>query len=66
MATKKEKRAAALAKREAFLEEVRESGLAAQQEAREIEAYRQERISADADLINARYRAILARHGIHE
>ncbi|QAY16277.1 hypothetical protein SEA_ICEWARRIOR_65 [Streptomyces phage IceWarrior] len=65
MATKKQKREAALAKREAFLKKERERGLAAQREGREIEAYRQEKLKSDAEVINARYRAILAQHGIH-
>lgn len=62
MATKKQKRAAALAKREEFLREERESGLRAQA----MDRAQQEIIRKEAESLNDRYRAILARHGIHE
>lgn len=62
MATKKQKREAALAKREEFLREERESGLRAQA----MDRAQQEIIRKEAESLNDRYRAILARHGIHE
>jgi hypothetical protein len=66
VATKKQKRAAALAKREAMLEEIKAEGLAAQEydrRLREIEAARGREWS---DRKNEEYREILQRHGIHE
>lgn len=66
MATKKQKREAALAKREQFMKEERERGLEAlasdrrRREAEEEAA--QERIRG----MMGRYRAILAQHGIHD
>lgn len=66
MATKKEKRAAALAKREEFLAGVRADGLEAQALGRAQEAYERELIRESIQTINDRHREILARHGIHE
>lgn len=59
MATKKEKREAALAKREAFLKEERERGLAAQKRDREEQAEKSRAAAAEANKINARHRQIL-------
>lgn len=66
MATKKQKRAAALAKREAMLAEVRENGLRAQAMDQARQAQHREEIRKDAKALNERYRAILSRHGINE
>ena len=60
MATKKQKREAALAKRQAFEEEQRLSGLEAQQRDREIRAAKSERRQSDAKKLNKRYNRILA------
>jgi hypothetical protein len=65
MATKKQKREAALAKREKFLQETKESGLKAQQAERQHREMQKQAIQATANEINARYAAILAKHGIH-
>jgi len=64
MATKKQKREAALAKREKFLRETRESGLRAQAEDKHNQEIKKQAIAAEAKEINDRYGAILANHGI--
>lgn len=64
MATKKQKRAAALAKREQFMAEVKAEGLEALRLDRERRENLSDSISRKADEINARHAAILARHGI--
>ncbi|AOZ64933.1 hypothetical protein SEA_MAYA_66 [Streptomyces phage Maya] len=66
MATKKQKREAALAKRQKFLEEERERGLAAQKAGHVAEEREREILKAKIDLINDRHRNILAQHGIHD
>lgn len=66
MATKKEKRAAALAKREAMLAEVKAEGLKAQAWDQARQAQHREEIRKDAKALNDRYNAILSRHGINE
>jgi len=66
MATKKQKRAAMQAKREAYMQEVRESGLLAQKAARERLEMQRKAIKTAAEEINERHRAILAKHGMHE
>jgi hypothetical protein len=66
MATKKEKRAAAIAKREAMLAEVKADGLRAQARDQARQAQHREEIRKDAKSLNDRYNAILSRHGIHE
>lgn len=63
MATKKQKREAALAKREKYMKEVKESGLAAQRRAHEIEEAQFESLKEYAGQVNARHREILNRHG---
>lgn len=64
MATKKQKREAALAKREAFLKKERERGLSAQKDGHIAEERERENLKAKIDLINERHRTILAGHGI--
>jgi hypothetical protein len=54
MATKKQKRAAGLAKREEFMAGVRQAGLAAQQADREERKKDRERIAAEARVLNNR------------
>lgn len=66
MATKKEKRAAAAAKRQKMLEEIKTSGLEAQRLDREERRLRDVLIGDQIQGINDRHREILARHGIHE
>jgi hypothetical protein len=61
MATKKQKRAAALAKRTRYLNDMRISGLQAQA----LDQARRDVRDADQTVMD-RYREILARHGIHE
>lgn len=65
MATKKQKREAAQAKREQFLAEVKAEGLAAQKLDRTIQEKEKERAVRQAREINERYRAVLVRAGIH-
>lgn len=61
MATKKQKRAAALAKRETFLEENRRLGLKAQREARELRERRDQEITEHLiELNRERSRAVAA------
>lgn len=60
MATKKQKREEALAKREAFLAEERQHGLDAQKRAREEHEKEIEKVKARVNEINRRHRAILA------
>lgn len=62
MATKKQKREAALARREQFLKDERERGLAAQKAARAEEEEERAASRAMAEEINARHRAILLPH----
>ena len=64
MATKKEKRERSLAKREAFLAEIKASGLRAQAEDRQQQKERSERFAAEARKANQRLETILAMHGI--
>jgi hypothetical protein len=59
MATKKQKREAAQAKREAFLAEVKADGLKAQERDKQHQQAEEERINQIAGDINARHRAIL-------
>lgn len=66
MATKKQKREAAQAKREAFLAEERERGLDAQRASHEADAQERERVRAQAERINHRYKTILAQAGVIE
>lgn len=62
MATKKQKREAALAKRENFLEEVRQQGLEAQEREQEFWKAEENRLQEAAERINRRHRAILQGH----
>lgn len=64
MATKKQKREAALAKREAFEEERRQTGLKAQETDRERRARKSRQNQAEAKKVNDRHNTILAMHGI--
>jgi hypothetical protein len=66
MATKKQKREAALAKREEFLKKEAEAGLEAQKASKIRRAADEQLIREVADSINDRHREILGRHGIHE
>lgn len=66
MATKKQKRAAALAKREEFLKKVKEEGLLAQQSDKAYQDKLVEELKEHAEEINIRHREILSRHGINE
>lgn len=66
MATKKEKRAAAAAKRQKMLDEVRTSGLEAQRLDREARRLWDERVDKEIANLNNRHREILAKHGINE
>ncbi len=59
MATKKQKRAAALAKREKFLENERLAGLKAQEIARQMAVARAKKAAMEANEINDRHRRIL-------
>lgn len=52
MATKKQKRAEGLAKREAYLAEIKESGLAAQEYDRKVQEERRRRLMAIGKEIN--------------
>jgi hypothetical protein len=52
MATRKQKHAAAVARRERFLEKVAQDGLAAQQASREQEAQRNKLFRIDAERVN--------------
>jgi hypothetical protein len=66
MATKKQKREAALARREAFLDEQRRIGLEAQQRDREQREAHARRMKEEAQRMDRRMEAILAAHNIHE
>lgn len=66
MATKKQKRAAALAKREEFMAEVEAEGLKALRLDRERREIHTDLVKRKVDEINARHEAILSRHGIHK
>lgn len=55
MATKKQKRAEAMAKREAFMQEERERGLRAQQEDRRIEKEKIDRIDKKIQEFDSRF-----------
>jgi len=66
MATKKQKRAAAEAKREKFMADLRADGLAAQKASREAEKKRREAAKAEVDQLNRRHRDILRSHGIFD
>lgn len=59
MATKKQKRLAAQAKREAFMAEVEAVGLAALKKSREMEEARREQAAAEAQKVNARVQSIM-------
>jgi hypothetical protein len=65
MATKKQKRAAAQAKREAFLAEVKADGLKALEGSRQRQKKADEIMTQAAKEINEHRRAILHRHGIN-
>lgn len=60
MATKKQKREAALAKRAAFTEETRRTGLEAQKRDREERERREAKIMEEASQINLRHLNIIA------
>jgi hypothetical protein len=62
MATKKQKRAEALAKRERFLEEQKRIGLEAQRQDKERRELREQRAKEEAERMNRRFQAILAAH----
>lgn len=62
MATKKQKREKALAKRAAFLEEHRQHGLEALKRDREEREHQEERMKETARQIDRRYMNILAAH----
>lgn len=62
MATKKQKREAGLAKREAFLAEQKSQGLHAQEMDKQQRAADQNHMKKKAEALNARYNAILAVH----
>lgn len=64
MATKKQKREAAMAKREQFMREQRENGLRAQKQDRHNREMQRQQFAAKGREINARYEAILAKHGM--
>lgn len=66
MATKKQKREAAMAKREQFLKEERERGLEAQQKDREARKRQDEMLNSAIQGLNHRYKAVLERAGILE
>lgn len=66
MATKKQKREVALAKREQFIKEEAERGLAAQRQAREADEKEREKLRQIAREVNARYEAILSRAWLTE
>jgi hypothetical protein len=66
MATKKARRAAALEKRERFLEEERRIGLEAQEADRKRREEKARRNKEEAERLNRRMETILATHGIHE
>lgn len=66
MATKKQKRAAALADREQFLKDEAARGLEAQRRDREAQAERHDQLMMAAEEINDRHRKILSGNGIHE
>lgn len=59
MATKKQKREAALAKREAEMAKIKAEGLAALQHDREYREAQRERIMEEAMIINQRHQEIL-------
>lgn len=61
MATKKQKRAAGLAKREAYLAEVKADGLKALARSKEHEAAVRERAKTEAQKINQHHKEILAK-----
>lgn len=61
MVTKKQKHAAALAKREAYLAKVKADGLAALEADRKRQKERQEEVKAAVEEINDRHRKILER-----
>lgn len=62
MATKKQKREAALAKRAEYMEKIGASGLAAQQVDREERARMDAEFKKFADEMNERHRQVLDRH----
>lgn len=61
MATKKQKHAAAIAKREEFLRQVKEQGLMAQEYGKKREAERQEAAARSAREINEYYKGFIDR-----
>jgi hypothetical protein len=64
MATKKQKREAALAKRAAFEAKWKAQGLAALEKSREDDAAERAMIRAQADRYNKRWRELLHQHGL--
>jgi hypothetical protein len=64
MATKKQKRAAALAKRETFMNEIKTEGLKALELDRARRTVYLDAMKRKVEEINDRHAAILARHGI--
>ena len=66
MATKKQKREAAEAKRAKFEAEMKTSGLAAQNRDRAEQTVKQERMREEIESINQRHREILDRNGVGE
>lgn len=65
MATKKQKREAAEARRAAFMDKVRADGLAAQKADQEYQRKKEERMSAAAQRINQQHRSTLLNNGIN-
>lgn len=65
MATKKQKRERAEAKRAAFLAQVREEGLAAQKADQDYQKTREKRMDVLASAVNQRHRTTLLNNGIN-
>lgn len=66
MASKKQKRAAAMAKREEYMAKVKAEGLAAQKRDRERRTQATMAVRVITDEVNDQRRQILAKHDIHE
>lgn len=64
MATKKEKREAALAKRAAFLEQVKQTGLEAQTAAQRRRDERAYEVKLEAQKLTQRYQLVIATHAM--
>jgi hypothetical protein len=60
MATKKQKHAAALAKRSKFMEQIKEIGLEAQKRSKSYQELERQQIAAEANTMNQRFNDILA------